>query len=302
MRDKYDDAQRRKSIAPIVILALFLWCANFYFAIYFPWGETDNTNRGTFGDVFGVVNSIFSGFAFIGVAWSISMQRDELRITREDRDDTRKILEAQQTNLEQQNESNKIARFETTFFQLFQSFRDMIADFYLDAFTANFTDHHGDQQLVTIKESSGHAVFKGYCGIVTLYYHRHRNQDTNLAKADSLYFAFVKLHHTHGDDVGRYFRTLYTLMDFIDSSDLNDDQKRFYTKLVRAQLSQEESTFLAYNSQSQFTTTAFNELIGKYGMLKNADHNDSLMTILKDSIPHKYFGRTWESIIASNEA
>ena len=38
--------------------------------------------RGTFGDMFGAVNSLFSGLAFAGVIYAIFLQRRELRETR----------------------------------------------------------------------------------------------------------------------------------------------------------------------------------------------------------------------------
>jgi hypothetical protein len=40
--------------------------------------------RGTFGDMFGAVNSLFSGLAFAGVIYAILLQRRELQETREE--------------------------------------------------------------------------------------------------------------------------------------------------------------------------------------------------------------------------
>ena len=49
------------------------------------------TNRGTFGDMFGGINTLFSGLAFAGVIYAIilqskelSLQRRELKLTREE--------------------------------------------------------------------------------------------------------------------------------------------------------------------------------------------------------------------------
>ena len=40
--------------------------------------------RGTLGDMFGAVNALFSGFAFLGVIYAILLQKTELRLQREE--------------------------------------------------------------------------------------------------------------------------------------------------------------------------------------------------------------------------
>lgn len=50
-------------------------------------------DRGTYGDMFGAVNSLFSGLAFAGIIYTILLQREELRLQREE---LIKSVEAQQ--------------------------------------------------------------------------------------------------------------------------------------------------------------------------------------------------------------
>lgn len=42
------------------------------------------TDRGTFGDMFGAVNALFSGLAFAGIVYTILLQRRELELQREE--------------------------------------------------------------------------------------------------------------------------------------------------------------------------------------------------------------------------
>lgn len=49
----------------------------------------DMTQRGTFGDSFGFVNTLFSGFAFAGVIYAILLQRKELQLQRQELMETR---------------------------------------------------------------------------------------------------------------------------------------------------------------------------------------------------------------------
>jgi hypothetical protein len=52
------------------------------------------TGAGTFGDMFGSVNALFSGLAFAGVILAIFMQRDELSLQRQELEATRSELRA----------------------------------------------------------------------------------------------------------------------------------------------------------------------------------------------------------------
>lgn len=73
---------------------IIIWAAMIVFA---TWGLSwfllyDMKDRGTFGDMFGAVNSLFSGLAFLGVIYAILLQRTELALQREELSLTRKEL------------------------------------------------------------------------------------------------------------------------------------------------------------------------------------------------------------------
>jgi hypothetical protein len=70
---------------------------------------TEPTLRGPFGDMFGAVNSLFTGLGFIGLIWTIfqqqeqvAMQRDELRLQREELKAQRDEMAASRTELSKQ--------------------------------------------------------------------------------------------------------------------------------------------------------------------------------------------------------
>jgi hypothetical protein len=69
------------------------------------------TDRGTFGDMFGSINALFSGLALAGIILTILLQRKELKLQREELRETR-------TEFETQNETLKLQRFENTFFSI----------------------------------------------------------------------------------------------------------------------------------------------------------------------------------------
>jgi len=76
------------SLVALVIVVGVLW-AGYLWGIFWVFGEW--SDRGSFGDAFGGINSIFSGLALGGVIIAIilqgrelELQREELRLTREE--------------------------------------------------------------------------------------------------------------------------------------------------------------------------------------------------------------------------
>lgn len=59
--------------------------------------------------------------------------------------------------------------------------------------------------------------------------------------------------------LGAYFRTLYRIIELIDLSNISNEEKRNYSKILRAQLSESELFMLFYNSQ-----TDLGQKLGKY--------------------------------------
>ncbi|WP_145323046.1 hypothetical protein [Paenibacillus xylanexedens] len=65
----------------VVAAIIILWGASWYFIP--QWYDKTSLEAGTFGDMFGAVNSLFSGLAFAGLIYTITVQRQELSLQRE---------------------------------------------------------------------------------------------------------------------------------------------------------------------------------------------------------------------------
>lgn len=72
-------------VAVIVLWTLFEFVP---FKLFSTWQE-----RGTFGDSFGAINSLFSGLAFAGIIYTIILQKNELQLQRQELAYTRRELE-----------------------------------------------------------------------------------------------------------------------------------------------------------------------------------------------------------------
>ena len=83
--------------------------------------------RSTVGEMFAPLSTFFSGLAFGGVILTVVLQSDELRLQRQEMEDTRRVLGAQQLQLEKQALSMQRQTFETTFFNLLSLLREAVA-------------------------------------------------------------------------------------------------------------------------------------------------------------------------------
>jgi hypothetical protein len=89
---------------------------------------------------------------------------------------------------------------------------------------------------------------------------------------DVLAKLYLKFYGHHQAEVGHYFRNLYHLFKFVAESKIPDGDKRRYTSLVRAQLSQYELALLFYDALTPIPpepTNKFKNLIERFGLLEN---------------------------------
>ena len=69
------------SFAKLVAVVFLFWVgAPFILWLTLP----DLASRGQFGDLFGAVNALFSGLAFVGLFWALRVQQEQLIVQREE--------------------------------------------------------------------------------------------------------------------------------------------------------------------------------------------------------------------------
>lgn len=235
-----------------------LWFINYHFLVGKEIGD-----RGTFGDMFGAVNSVFTGLAFVGLVYANLQQRHAIEIARKEARDTQKILSQQQLHLEQQNQEAKKQSFENTFFQLLRILTELTES--MDLLNKNGT------------VTKGKDVFPRFVGRIKNLF--TRIDQAHLSSIEK-YEAFYRQHNTQ---LGHYFRTLYNTLKFVDESDVGN--KKFYTNIVRAQLSDAEIAVLFYNCASSFGYERMRPLSERYNLLKNLNDKDVYDTNLWNSFP-----------------
>ena len=205
-------------------------------------------DSGQFGDTFGALNALFAGCAFAGLFWAIILQRNELRLQKKELELTRNEISGQKNQLEAQAQTLKKQNFDNFFFQLLTSHNNIVTS------------------LIIEGRANGRACFSHFYNDLWHYHEEERNPSGEI---DFFYEPFFKKHQSN---IGYYFRHLYNMFKFIDQHTfLNHfDEKKYYTDLVRAQLSNTELGLLFYNCQSKWGVK-FKPLVEDYSLLKGMD-------------------------------
>lgn len=102
---------------------------------------------------------------------------------------------------------------------------------------------------------------------------------------EALLSVYDKYYDIHASELGHYFRHMYHIVNYIDSSpyfkqiENNEDyfQKKDYAKILRAQLTNNEIACLAVNGLSS-RGEAFKPLIERYELLRNVHFDFGLVT------------------------
>lgn len=139
----FDKARFDNWFTRLAILSLIvcLWLGCWYFLLNNPYLK-DYSERGQFGDMFGVINSLFSGLAFGGIIYTILLQREELRAQREE-------LRLTKQEFITQNQTLRLQRFENTFFNLIDVHNNIV-----NSLKSAFTTTSGDRL-----KGRGRAIF-----------------------------------------------------------------------------------------------------------------------------------------------
>ena len=233
-----------------------------------------STERGTFGDMFGAVNALFSGLAFAGLIVTLLYQKEELKLQREELRETRNELNAQKLEFQEQNKTMKRQRFENTFFNMLSLQQEIIANLSYEYYASPNIRPHNIPEEIFYKgapkgQLHGRETFEGIYKHAIIEYNgaRHADGIIKILKQNG-YIAYPVISVTTRFD--HYFRHLYHIYKFVDTSDLIEDSKRYeYACIIRSQLSDYELVMMFYNCLTANGRDKFKPLIEKYAVFNN---------------------------------
>lgn len=257
-----------KATAGIIVLALLLVLGLWGMSWHFIYNHFDDwSDRGTFGDMFGAVNALFSGLAFAGLIITLIQQKEELGLQRAELAETRKEMERQRLEMErqsneykEQNKTIKYQRFENTLFSMIASFRELKNAIYYKT-----TDIAEDY----FREGRGESLFRSFYEDKVVEFTldgRNIHGVKSTMRRDYTQFHSIPDISTFG----HYYRFMYRIVKYIDRSPLIEDKDRYdYVCLLRSQLSDYELVMLFYNCLGKEGKPKFKSLVETYALLKN---------------------------------
>jgi Putative phage abortive infection protein len=218
-----------------------------------PFGLSWNfSNPGAFGDAFGPLNSFMAAIAAVAALLAYRSQSQELR------------------RVEQEAVSEKAARekrdFEQTFFNLLQLFRETVKEI-------DVSDKY-NQNPVSGRDALKR-ILEEYIG---------GSQGNKESDGKLFYGAYSRFR----DDLAHYFRLFYHILKFVNQSPISE--KKRYTGLLRATLSDAEITLIALNCIHGGGRGKLKPLIEKYSMLHNISNHQYRDWRLGKSFKQPAFG------------
>ncbi|GHB63256.1 hypothetical protein GCM10008107_10440 [Psychrosphaera saromensis] len=233
---------------------------------FWYWAEITPDQIGQVGDLFGgLINPFLTFLTVLLLVYSVRFQVDELKETRSEISKSTLALESQDKNL-------SIQRFENSFFKLLEHFDNYRAN--IEFIKYGNVEYQGKQAVEHYYRSFQNTYLKVD---VTKdddsnpYQKRTIVIDDSTKSKEGLNTKYLNFYEdTFGEAFGGYFRILYNILEFVDSS-VNIENKSFYTKLLRAQLSRYEVLIIFYNCLSSFGDEKLYPLVKKYKLLKHIE-------------------------------
>lgn len=236
----------------VVIVAI---CAAYFFVMFYL-VPVNMEKRGQFGDMFGFLGALFSGFAFAGLIVTIWQQRDVIELQREDLKKQTEALKLQKEEIQQTNEELKLQReemkaqnktimlqrFETTFFNMLNIQMEICNRVKYSPYSSSRITHEG---RVAIKN-----IFLDKENIIR-----------------------TKGYNAFADEIKEYmnhiFRHLIQTLKIIDTAEyLSSQEKFFYSEILSSHMTfYELASFFYYCLSDEGKATA-KELAEKYALFK----------------------------------
>lgn len=262
--NKNSDDPKKVSWLPSWSIVLLILCIYSISIILLCWLFPNVGERGQFGDSFGAVNALFAGLAFAGVIWAIFLQKQELELQRQE--------------FQRQN-------FESSFFQLLRFHSEIVNSMQFRSQNQRYSGRESlSQILLSLKSIYETPEEKFYTEM---------NGDSDEGRQDllrRLNDRYEQFFTEHQSNIGYYFRNLYNVVKFVNEHDFPKEfkTKKFYTNLIRAQLSSDELVLLFYNCLS-IRGENFKIFVERYALLEDMPLEDMPSEDMPQDMPLEKF-------------
>ncbi|WP_338587816.1 putative phage abortive infection protein [Paenibacillus sp. Y5S-9] len=207
----------------ILLAFLLIWglSAVLIYLFFDSWGD-----RGTFGDMFGAINALFSAFAFGGLVYTLYVQRYELSLQRKELALQRKEVSRNADQLEEQKNVMIQQSFENTLFKMIELHHNII------------------DSLRGSNDRTGRTML-GYIRIVLREMVFNSNHENELRKKVQEFMEGEVL----GKSINHYLKNFHCILLLIDKHCSNTKEKvkdSDYATIALSQLSDDERYIIFY--------------------------------------------------------
>jgi len=214
---------------------------------------------------------LFIYVAFLGQKQQLKLQSEQFEIEQRRQEEQIKQqqgeLEDQRLQFKIQNESIMRQAFESSFFQLLNLHNQIV------------TAMRG-RGILDNKEYFGRACFEQWFNDSKKIQFSRAEGNTSVPMNVTAVERYMWLYNARQGELGHYFRNLYHVIKFVKETEalknadaaIEYNNRRRYTSLVRATLSQFELALLFYNGLSD-NGEKFKPLIVEFGLLENFDRD-----------------------------
>lgn len=211
------------------------------------------------GALWSLAGLFFIYVAFLGQKGQMILQQIELMNSRLEVKYTRLELTRQKDAMSAQNITLELQKFDNTFFKLMDNHVKMVADMKI-----NVSVSHSEMGRPIEYIGEGKTCFVEIHRCLRKLIMNSKGDHSELSSVLPMY---DNLYKHFGADLSYYFRNLYNIFKFINSSGIED--KKRYSNFLRAQLSPSEAVLLMYNCSSQYGIEYFKPMVIKFNLVKH---------------------------------
>lgn len=198
-----------------------------------PIDEYSISKAGTFGDSFGVLNSLFTGLGFAGLLVTIFLQREDIKLTRMELSETRAEIKLQSRTFQQQ-------QFEESFYRLVTLYKENLNHLSIKSEVGSGARIYGIDALSALQQK-----FDEACGIQgpMVFPLNASNNDQD----DYTYWLY-KISSAIFFRQTRYTETLNTILSLILNECFLPEKREHYLRILSSQFTIYEIKYLFYQA------------------------------------------------------
>jgi hypothetical protein len=234
------------------VVTLFASYAGLVVFATWPISSWSIDKAGTFGDSFGVLTSLFTGLAFVGLLSTIHLQREDLLLNRQE-------LEATRNEFKLQSDTFHRQRFEDAFYQMLSLYKDNLRELSVRPQADNTARIRGIDALHYLNTKFDKAWAK----------HKLKEFPTDELLINEVLYMLVATIQSVYVRQTRYVETLTNILILVEEECTPLERKPVYWRIISSQLTAHELKYLFFQALVSPDFTVLRDFLQKSAALQD---------------------------------